>query len=473
MTTEDHLSRARILVLDDDREVGDLLVDFLTDEGYMVEACQEGADALAILEKLQSDLLITDLVMDGMQGMEVLRTAKLRDPHLAVVMITAFGSIESAVEAMRLGAFYYLTKPFKNADLRLLIERALEEKHLRTEIRRLRREVETHYHFDQIISRSAKMQRVFELLDRLRDSDVNVLLTGESGTGKDLIARTLHYHSERKRAPFVPVNCAAIPEQLLESELFGYVRGAFTDARRDKKGLFVEAHGGTLLLDEIGELPLVLQAKLLRVIEDKEVRPLGATSGEKVDVRIIAATNRDLRRAVTEGKFRQDLFYRLDVVEISLPPLRERPEDLPLLIEHFIARSQRASRVTRLSAGALRILLNYPWPGNVREVENTLERALVLCRGEEITEEDLPPHMIMSNAGVASLQEALLRRRSLADMEREYILLAMELTEGNKKEAAELLDIDRKTLYAKLDKYGYNRTVISTDEQRIERAERE
>ncbi|HEV8713922.1 MAG TPA: sigma-54 dependent transcriptional regulator [Candidatus Binatia bacterium] len=473
MTTEDHLSRARILVLDDDREVGDLLVDFLTDEGYMVEACQEGADALAILEKLQSDLLITDLVMDGMQGMEVLRTAKLRDPHLAVVMITAFGSIESAVEAMRLGAFYYLTKPFKNADLRLLIERALEEKHLRTEIRRLRREVETHYHFDQIISRSAKMQRVFELLDRLRDSDVNVLLTGESGTGKDLITRTLHYHSERKRAPFVPVNCAAIPEQLLESELFGYVRGAFTDARRDKKGLFVEAHGGTLLLDEIGELPLVLQAKLLRVIEDKEVRPLGATSGEKVDVRIIAATNRDLRRAVTEGKFRQDLFYRLDVVEISLPPLRERPEDLPLLIEHFIARSQRASRVTRLSAGALRILLNYPWPGNVREVENTLERALVLCRGEEITEEDLPPHMIMSNAGVASLQEALLRRRSLADMEREYILLAMELTEGNKKEAAELLDIDRKTLYAKLDKYGYNRTVISTDEQRIERAERE
>jgi DNA-binding NtrC family response regulator len=458
MMTGDHLSRARILVLDDDREVGDLLVDFLTDEGYTVAACQKGPDALAVLEKMHPDLLITDLVMDGMQGMEVLRIAKLHDPNLAVVMITAFGSIESAVEAMRLGAFYYLTKPFKNADLLLLIERALEEKHLRTEIRRLQREVEAHYHFDQIIGRSAKMQRVFELLDRLRDSDVNVLLTGESGTGKDLIARTLHYHSERKRAPFVPVNCAAIPEQLLESELFGYLRGAFTDARRDKRGLFVEAHGGTLFLDEIGELPPVLQAKLLRVIEDKEVRPLGATTGAKVDVRLISATNRDLRRAVDEGKFRQDLFYRLDVVEMPLPPLRERPEDLPLLIEHFIARSKRVSRVKCLSEGALRILLNYPWPGNVRELENTIERALVLCRGEEITEEDLPPHMTMNNARVTSLQEALLRRRSLADMEREYILLAMELTEGKKKEAAELLDIDRKTLYAKLDKYGYRRT---------------
>jgi transcriptional regulator with PAS, ATPase and Fis domain len=335
----------------------------------------------------------------------------------------------------------------------------------------LQREVEAHYHFDQIIGRSAKMQRVFELLDRLRDSDVNVLLTGESGTGKDLIARTLHYHSERKRAPFVPVNCAAIPEQLLESELFGYLRGAFTDARRDKRGLFVEAHRGTLFLDEVGELPSVLQAKLLRVIEDKEVRPLGATTGEKVDVRLIAATNRDLRRAVEEGKFRQDLFYRLDVVEIPLPPLRERPEDLPLLIEHFVARSKRASRVKRLSEEALRILLNYPWPGNVRELENTIERALVLCRGEEITEEDLPPHMAMNNARVTSLQEALLRRRSLADMEREYILLAMELTEGKKKEAAELLDIDRKTLYAKLDKYGYRRTEMNTGEQRTERAE--
>src|SRR5262245_5923189 len=307
----EHKRRARIVVLDDDREMGAFLVDLLTDEGYSAEAYQKGSDALAALGKNSADLLITDLVMNDMQGMEVLRTAKQRDVNLAVVMITAFGTIESAVEAMRWGAFYYLTKPFKSADLLLLVERALEEKHLRTEIRRLQREVEAHYHFDRIIGKSPVMQRVFELVGRLKDSRVNILLTGESGTGKDLLARTLHYHSSRGQAPFVPVNCAAIPEQLLESELFGYVRGAFTDARKDKKGLFIEADGGTLFLDEVGELLLLRQAKLRRVIEDKEVRPLGTTKGEKVDVRIIAATNRDMRGAVERGEFRQDLFYRL------------------------------------------------------------------------------------------------------------------------------------------------------------------
>jgi two-component system response regulator HydG len=454
MAGTERFNRAHIVVLDDDHEMGAFLGDLLRDEGYMAEAYQNGPDALAALERGNPDLLITDLVMDGMQGIEVLRTAKQRHPNLSVVMITAFGTIETAVEAMRLGAFYYLTKPFKNADLLLLVERALEEKHLRTEIRRLQREVEAHYHFDRVIGKSAAMQQVFDLIDRVKDSHVNILLTGESGTGKDLLARTLHYQSSRKQAPFVPVNCAAIPEQLLESELFGYVQGAFTDARKDKKGLFVEAHGGTLFLDEVGELPVLLQTKLLRVIEDKEVRPLGATKGEKVDVRLIAATNRDLRRAVAAGAFRQDLFYRLNVIDIHLPPLRERPEDLPLLIQHFMERSPGSARVRRLSADALRILLNYPWPGNVRELENTIERALVLCRGEEITPADLPLHVTTSKSPVAGLRDALLRRRSLADLERDYILLALELTEGRKKEAADLLDIDRKTLYRKLEEYG-------------------
>jgi len=454
MAMAEYSTRAHIVVLDDEPEMGAFLVDLLTDEGYTAEAHQKGATALAVLEKGTADLLITDLVMSSMPGMEILRTAKQRDPSLAVVMITAFGSIETAVEAMRLGAFYYLTKPFKGADLLLLIERALEERHLRTEIRRLQQEVESHYHFDRIIGRSPAMQQVFELVDRLKDSHVNILLTGESGTGKDLLARTLHYQSSRKHAPFVPINCAAIPEQLLESELFGYLQGAFTDARKDKKGLFIEAQGGTLFLDEVGELPVMLQAKLLRVIEDKEVRPLGATRGEKVDVQIIAATNQDLRRAVDEGKFRQDLFYRLNVVDIRLPPLRERPEDLPLLIRHFIERSAQSTRARRLSAEALRILLNYLWPGNVRELENTIERALVLCREEEITPTDLPAHLTGSKSQVASLSDALLRRRSLADIEREYILLALELTEGKKKEAADLLGIDRKTLYRKLEEYG-------------------
>jgi DNA-binding NtrC family response regulator len=454
MEMEKRRNQVSIIVLDDDHEMGAFLVDLLSEEGYTADAYRKGVDALAAVDKGGVDLLITDLVMNGMQGIEVLRTAKQRDPTLAVVMITAFGTIESAVEAMRLGAFYYLTKPFKGTDLLLLVERALEEKHLRTEVRRLQREVEAQYHFDQIVGKSTAMQHVFALLERCKDSQVNILLTGESGTGKDLIARTLHYHSSRKQAAFVPVNCAAIPEQLLESELFGYVRGAFTDARKDKKGLFAEAHGGTLFLDEVGELPPVLQAKLLRVCEDKEVRPLGATVGEKVDVRLIAATNRDLRRAVAEGKFRQDLFYRLNVVDIHVPPLRERPEDVPALITHFLAHSAHGSRANRLSAETLRILLNYPWPGNVRELENTLERALVLCRGEEITPAELPHHMTGSRAQAAGLHDAVLRRRSLADLEREYILLALEVTEGKKKEAAELLGIDRKTLYRKLEEYS-------------------
>lgn len=454
MSVADCRGRARILVLDDEREMGAFLADLLSEEGYIVDAYENAHAALAALEQYSPDLLITDLVMDGIRGMDVLRAAKQRDPGLAVVMITAFGTIESAVEAMRLGAFYYLTKPFKSTDLLSVVERALEEKHLRTEVRRLQKEVETHYHFDRIIGKSPAMQQVFHLVDRLKDSQVNVLLTGESGTGKDLLARTLHYHSSRKHAPFVPVNCAAIPEQLLESELFGYLQGAFTDARRDKKGLFVEAQGGTLFLDEVGELPLLLQAKLLRVIEDKEVRPLGAVQAEKVDVRLIAATNNDLRRAVSEGKFRQDLFYRLNVVDIHLPPLRERPEDLPLLIQHFIERSTHASRARRLSAEALRILLSYSWPGNVRELENTIERALVLCQGEEITPADLPAHVTGSKPQVFGLQDALLRRRSLDDIEREYILLTLEWTDGKKKEAADLLGIDRKTLYRKLDEYS-------------------
>jgi transcriptional regulator with PAS, ATPase and Fis domain len=298
------------------------------------------------------------------------------------------------------------------------------------------------------------MQRVFDLIARVKDSTVNLLITGESGTGKDLIARTIHYQSGRKQAPFVPVNCAAIPEQLLESELFGYVRGAFTDARRDKRGLFVEADGGTLFLDEVSELPLLLQAKLLRVLEDKEVRPLGATKSEKVDVRIIAATNRNLSRAVGEGKVREDLFYRLNVIEIVMPPLRERPEDLPLLIQHFMTHSAQAAQARRLSPEALRILLNYPWPGNVRELENIIERALVLCQGEEITRAELPEHLTGSQPHALGLHTALLRRASLVDLEREYILLALAWSEGKKKDAADILGIDRRTLYRKLQEYG-------------------
>jgi DNA-binding NtrC family response regulator len=446
--------RGHILVVDDDPEMDAFLLDLLTEEGYTVDAYDKGADALAALEKSRPDLLITDMVMDRLHGMEVLRAAHQRDRDLPVLIITAFGTIESAVEAMRAGAFYYLTKPFNNSDLLFFVARAMEERYLRTEVHRLRREVTTHYHFDQIVGKSAAMQRVLSLIDRVKDSALNILLTGESGTGKDLVARTLHYQSVRKHAPFVAVNCAAIPEQLLESELFGYVRGAFTDARHDKKGLFVEAHGGTLFLDEIEELSPLLQAKLLRVIEDKEVRPVGATKGVKVEVRIVAATNRDLSPTVAAGRFREDLFYRLNVVEIVLPPLRERPEDLPLLIQHFMTRSAQTSSARRLSPEALRILLNHTWPGNVRELENVIERALVLCQGEAITPADLPPRLTGGAPPMLNLHDALLRRTSLADLEREYILLALKWSDGCKKDAADLLGIDRRTLYRKLEEYG-------------------
>lgn len=454
METQTHRQRGHVLVVDDEREMGGFLVDILREAGYTAEAFDSGVEALAAVAKTRPEVLITDLMMKNMQGMEVLREAKRRDADLAVVMITAFGTVETAVEAMRLGAFYYLMKPFDNNDLLLLVERALEERHLRTEVRRLQREVEAHYHFDQIIGKSAAMQQVFNLMGRVKDSQVSVLLTGESGTGKDLIARTLHYQGVRKHARFVAVNCAAIPEQLLESELFGYVRGAFTDARQDKKGLFVEAHKGTLFLDEVGELPPLLQAKLLRVLEEKEIRPLGSTTSEKVDVRVIAATNRDLEKAVAEGKFREDLFYRLNVVEIRLPSLRERPEDLPLLLQHFMSRSAHAAQARRIAPDALHILLNYPWPGNVREVENTIERALVLCQGEAITKADLPARVTGSVPHALGLQTALLRHASLADLEREYILLALEWSEGKRKDAADLLGIDRRTLYRKLLEYG-------------------
>lgn len=454
MQQQSYQQRGHVMVVDDDREMGVFLVDILREAGYTVDAYESGGEALAAMAKTRPEVLITDLMMKQMQGMDMLREAKRRDADLAVVMITAFGTVETAVEAMRLGAFYYLMKPFDNNDLLLLVERALEERHLRTEVQRLQREVEAHYHFDHIIGKSAAMQQVFNLMGRVKDSQVSVLLTGESGTGKDLIARTLHYQSIRKQAHFIALNCAAIPEQLLESELFGYVRGAFTDARQDKRGLFVEAHGGTVFLDEVGELPLVLQAKLLRVLEEKEVRPLGSTKGEKVDVRIIAATNRNLENAVAAGTFREDLYYRLNVVEINLPPLRERPEDLPLLIHHFMTGSSHAAQARRIAPEALRILLSYPWPGNVRELENTLERALVLCQGEEITKADLSARLTGSVPHALGLQTALMRRASLADLEREYILLALEWSEGKKKEAADLLGIDRRTLYRKLLEYG-------------------
>ncbi|MBI2999370.1 MAG: sigma-54-dependent Fis family transcriptional regulator [Deltaproteobacteria bacterium] len=445
--------RARVLVVEDDREMRRLLSDLLTDEGYEVDTVSDGHSALERYKQAGFHVVITDLMMPGMKGSELVRRLREIDPEALVLVITAFGSIESAVETMQAGAYNYLTKPFLTDEILLNLSRALEQRNLKKELQSLREEVHGRYGLKNILGNSDKMQRVFEIVSRVSDVEANVLITGESGTGKELIARAIHYHSSRSRAPFIPVNSAAIPETLLESELFGSLRGAFTDAKKDRRGLFREADGGTLFLDEISELPLNLQAKLLRVIEDKEVRPLGASRSEKVDVRILAASNRDIEELAGEGKFRRDLFYRLNVIRVDLPPLRERLEDIPLLADHFLQKfSGKARRkIAGITEDALAALVSYPWPGNVRELEHTIERAVLLGKGEQINVTDLPPQLLARSNRAVSLGEAIARGYTLKDLEREYIKKVLEATGENKTEAATILGVDRTTLYRKLE----------------------
>lgn len=443
---------ARILIVEDDREMSRFLSELLTEEGYEVEVVCDGPSAVERYKQKGFDLTITDLMMPRMKGTELVRHLREIDAEALILLITAFGSIENAVESMRAGAFDYLTKPFGTDEILLSIGRALEQRGLRIELQRLRREIQGRYGFENILGKSDPMRRIFEIVMHISDAPANVLITGESGTGKELIARAIHYHSGHARGPFIPINCAAIPENLLESELFGYLRGSFTDAKNDRKGLFQEASGGSLFLDEIGELPMNLQAKLLRVIDDKEVRPIGASRGERVEVRILAASNRDLDQLVGAGKFRQDLFYRLNVIRIDLPPLRQRSEDIPLLVEHFIQKfSEKTKRqVNGLSQEALAAFLNYPWPGNVRELEHAIERAILLGKGNLIDATDLPPQLLADSRKEVSLEEAISNGYTLKDLEREYIKKVLETTKGNKTEAADILGVDRTTLYRKL-----------------------
>jgi DNA-binding NtrC family response regulator len=376
------------------------------------------------------------------------------DAHALVLLITAFGSIESAVEAMHAGAFHYVTKPFRTDEILLQVKRALEQRNLQSEVERLRQQVHSRYGFENIIGQSARMREIFELVAHVSDLAVNILIVGESGTGKEMIARAIHQNSARAAKSFIPINCAAIPETLLESELFGYVRGAFTDARKDRRGLFQAASGGVLFLDEISEIPLSLQAKLLRVIEDKEVRPLGTNQGEKVDARLVSACNRDPELLVQEGRFRQDLYYRLNVIRIDLPPLRERAEDIPVLIEHFMRKfsGQVQHKLDGIEPEALTALINYHWPGNVRELEHTIERAVLLAKESRIGLQDFPPSLVARN-NVLPLADAIAKSYTLKDLEKEYIMRAMETVGGNKTEAAKILGVDRTTLYRKLEEY--------------------
>jgi DNA-binding NtrC family response regulator len=448
-------ARAVILVVDDDAAMRDYLREELEHERFRVETAASGRTGIERVRQGGIDLVVSDVKMPDLDGLDLLREVREVHPAPSVITITAFGSIDTAIRAVKLGAFDYITKPFEIEQLVLVIEKALSELALRSEVARLRAEVARNIRFDNIIGRSRAMQEVFALVQRVAASQASVLITGESGTGKELVARAIHAHSPRSAHPFVAVNCAAIPETLLESDLFGYKRGAFTDARADRPGLFVEAAGGTLFLDEIGELPLPLQPKLLRVLQEREVRPLGANKAERVDVRVLAATNRQLDKRLKEGRFREDLFYRLNVIHLALPPLRERSEDVLPLAEHFLARSaQRAGKRLRgFKESAKKILLGYSWPGNVRELENVIERAVALAEGEIVTPEDLPPAM-RDRKNQDRITTALAQGLTLDELEREYIQRVLEAEGGNKTRAAQRLGLDRKTLYRKLDEYA-------------------
>jgi DNA-binding NtrC family response regulator len=441
-----------ILVVDDDLEMCNLLSDVLREEGFSVFAIGESLEASKILKKEEFDVVITDLKMKGLKGLDLLEEAKKVAPLTPVIIITAFGTIESAIQAMKMGAYDYITKPFQIDEIVLTVKKALENRLLKKEIVRLKKEVESRYHFHQLIGKSPSMQNIYNLIERISDSTSNVLITGESGTGKELVAKAIHYNGVRKEGPFIAVNCAAIPETLLESELFGYKKGAFTDAKADKKGLMIEADEGTVFLDEITEMAPMLQAKLLRVIEDRQVRPLGDTHSYSLDVRIISASNRDMKELIHQGRFREDLYYRLKVIDIELPPLRERREDIPLLVQHFIGKfsPETKKNISGVSEDALSLLVNYPWPGNVRELENVIQRAITLAQHEMILPDDLPSSMLLEIRENV-LDRSLREKYSIDQLEKEYIRKILVEVGGNKSKAAEILGVDRKTLYRKLE----------------------
>lgn len=448
---------ARILVVDDDQAMCQLLTDLLQEEDYEIEVAHDGESAIEVFQSSRFDIVVTDLMMPKMKGIELVERLREIDSGALVLLITAFGTIESAVEAMRAGAFHYITKPFHNDEILIQVKRALEQKSLREEVKRLRTEVQARDRFQNIVGQSEAMQRIFEIIAQVSDLPANILIEGESGTGKELIARAIHSSSSRATGPFVPVNCAAIPETLLESELFGYVRGAFTDARKDRRGLFQEASGGILFLDEIGEIPLALQAKLLRVLEDKEVRPLGANQTIRVDTRVLSASNRNLDELVRADKFRQDLYYRLNVIRIELPALRRRTDDVPLLANYFMRKFVDSAKhpVEGIAPDAMAALKSYGWPGNIRELEHTIERAVLLGKGAMIGIEDLPAHVASGSEGAIVVEQALAKQLTLRDLEREYIEKVLEVTNGNKTEAARILGVDRTTLYRKLEEFKF------------------
>jgi len=451
---------ARILVVDDERSMREFLEILLRKERYEVTTAGDVDGALLALESDDFDLVISDIQMPGKSGLDLLKAIREANPDTLVVMITAFATTETAIAAMKEGAYDYLTKPFKVDEIKLVVQKALEKKTLSTENARLRSELRSERRERQLVGTSGPMQQVYEMIGRIATTKTNVLIVGESGTGKELVARAIHNESDRGEAPFVALNCAAIPENLLESELFGHVKGAFTGAVGNKPGLFETADGGTLFLDEVGELPLPLQVKLLRALQERTIRRVGGNSDRRVDVRIVAATNRRLEDEVAAGRFREDLYYRLNVIQLALPPLRERLEDLPLLVHHFIEKFARelGKPVRGISEEAMARLRAHAWPGNVRELENGIERAVALSRSEWIEAESLPPALGQASEGKGASKSLPEGRIDLDDLVAEYerglLLHALERSGGVKKRAAHALGISFRSFRYRLEKLG-------------------
>ncbi|MDI6744496.1 MAG: sigma-54 dependent transcriptional regulator [Thermodesulfovibrionales bacterium] len=452
----ENLNKGKILIVEDEKSMREVLGILLEGEGYDVALAAGGIDGISLLNKDIFDMVITDLNMPKVNGFEILKKVRETSPDTLVIMITAFGTTESAIEAMQLGAYDYIHKPFKIDEIRLVVKKALEKRRLREEVSILREKIKTTYEFGNIFWKNPKMQELLNIIPRIAQSNSNVIITGESGTGKELVATAVHNLSTRKGKKFVDINCAAFPEGLLESELFGHMKGAFTGAAYNKQGLFEIADGGSVFLDEICEMSINLQAKLLRVLENSTFRRVGGTGDIKVDVRIISATNQDIKEEISAGRFREDLYYRLNVVPLHIPPLRERKEDIPMLVEHFLKKFSFAERT--VSPRVMKLFMEYPWKGNVRELENVIERIALLTDKDEITIEDVPHEILMFSEGAEHAsdltKEGVDLDSIIEGMEKKYLLNALKSTDGNKTEAARLLNLSFRSLRHRLSKYG-------------------
>lgn len=460
--------KKKVLIVDDEGGMRHMLSVLLEREGYHIDSAEDGQQGLEKIRSNDYDLVLCDIRMPNMDGLSFLEAAQRVSKDIPVIMMSAFGNVDTAIEAMKMGAYDYVSKPFKADEILLRLQRLTAQENLLHENQNLKKVLNRETSFNNIVARSPRMIEIFDTIRKIADYKTTVLITGESGSGKELIARAIHFNSPRANKPFIAINCSAIPETLLESELFGYVKGAFTGAAKDKKGLFEEASGGTLFLDEVGDLPVPLQVKLLRAIQEEEIRRVGASQSIKVDVRLITATLKDLSAEIKRGTFREDLYYRLNVLPIHIPPLRERKEDIPLLVDHFLSKFREElgkKEIAAIDSKCLEALADYSWPGNVRELENTIERAMVMETGTELTVDHLPDVVRNQevNPAIKAAANELSIKKMMSIMEQELIKKALEKTNGNRTWAAKLLEISHRALLYKIKRYGLERYMLDKD----------